>query len=396
MKIEVKILSVKEIVDMIDRGELHSDQSTQRAFIYKDIKRLSFDGVLLSKSGIIIKNIIEKDDYLPAITFWHNTDNDNLNIHDGKQRIMSIYHFIKDDAGITTDIKGKSYSSFESMTDEQKNKLLDYKFVVQINYGNTEQEEEGFYRINTSAENLTNYECVHGMFYGEFLNGFERAVSDMSKSCDSINPIKRGEQAYQILLTIFNIVNEVDNPSEDRAMTLLRDKLRQVRDNPFKQENYRFNDIMLTFDRLRHVGASISHKACIREEYAFILASYIIRNNLNVGKIIDELYTPATKGVNDISAWRIPSHLTFIKEFITNGIKLDARRFFSNDDKSALYTKWHNCMHRNENGSYDCNEDKYDRLEVDHIIPWSKGGRTTLDNAQLLCKKHNSGKGNRE
>lgn len=33
-------------------------------------------------------------------------------------------------------------------------------------------------------------------------------------------------------------------------------------------------------------------------------------------------------------------------------------------------------------------------LHVDHIIPYSKGGTTTLDNLQTLCSKCNLGKGN--
>jgi len=35
-------------------------------------------------------------------------------------------------------------------------------------------------------------------------------------------------------------------------------------------------------------------------------------------------------------------------------------------------------------------------LEVDHIKPWSKGGETTFENLQTLCKRCNIGKGNLE
>ena len=36
------------------------------------------------------------------------------------------------------------------------------------------------------------------------------------------------------------------------------------------------------------------------------------------------------------------------------------------------------------------------KLHVDHIIPWSRGGQTTLDNLQTLCEKCNLGKSNIE
>ena len=35
------------------------------------------------------------------------------------------------------------------------------------------------------------------------------------------------------------------------------------------------------------------------------------------------------------------------------------------------------------------------KLEIDHIVPITKGGSHTLDNFQVLCKYHNGSKGNR-
>jgi hypothetical protein len=34
-----------------------------------------------------------------------------------------------------------------------------------------------------------------------------------------------------------------------------------------------------------------------------------------------------------------------------------------------------------------------DNIHFDHIIPWSKGGETVLENLQVLCKRHNLAKG---
>lgn len=35
-------------------------------------------------------------------------------------------------------------------------------------------------------------------------------------------------------------------------------------------------------------------------------------------------------------------------------------------------------------------------IHFDHIIPWSKGGETVLENLQILCALHNLAKGNLE
>lgn len=34
----------------------------------------------------------------------------------------------------------------------------------------------------------------------------------------------------------------------------------------------------------------------------------------------------------------------------------------------------------------------FEDMEGDHIVPWSKGGHTTDDNLQMLCKKCNAAK----
>ena len=38
---------------------------------------------------------------------------------------------------------------------------------------------------------------------------------------------------------------------------------------------------------------------------------------------------------------------------------------------------------------------KFDEMDADHVTAWSKGGASTADNCQMLCKTHNRAKGNR-
>lgn len=39
----------------------------------------------------------------------------------------------------------------------------------------------------------------------------------------------------------------------------------------------------------------------------------------------------------------------------------------------------------------NCGDDQY--LEYDHVVPWSRGGYSTLGNGQLLCRRCNNAKG---
>jgi 5-methylcytosine-specific restriction endonuclease McrA len=46
---------------------------------------------------------------------------------------------------------------------------------------------------------------------------------------------------------------------------------------------------------------------------------------------------------------------------------------------------------------HSANDDKIWKLtemEADHVSAWSKGGATSADNCQMLCKTHNRAKGN--
>lgn len=378
--------TVREIIDMIRNGQLHYNQSTQRKFVYADMDAQLSCGKT-TKAGSLINAILEENVQLPAVYFWYNTDTNQLNIHDGKQRILSLYYFINPTAkmNITTIRHGKEFI-FGALDQADQDKLLDYTLDIVERKGNSEEEERSFYLINTNSVNLTAYECLSGMLHGTFLSDFETYVDFMSKTLDNVKPVNRGEQAYKFLLTIFDIADSKKAMSNDVSMLKLCDRLRPIRQNMFDAKAYSFDEIIKVFNEF-------SRATKVKEDRALAVAAYIVRKGYNADDVICQ-YRKDMKQINDIASWDMATHKTYIDAMV-NGLHLDPQRNFPKDVKDQLYAKSPRCAHVDEDGNR-CAETSYAKLEVDHITPWSKGGLTVIGNAQLLCKHHNTSKGNNE
>ena len=380
--------TVREIIDMINTGKLQYNQSTQRKFVYADMDA-QLDCGKTTKSGSLIHSILEYDIQLPAVYFWHNTDTGHLNIHDGKQRLLSLYYFINPTPSINfTTIRNGKAMNFNALSTADQDKLLNYTFDIVERTGTSEEEEKSFYLINTNSVNLTSYECLSGMLHGTFLTQFENFVEHAAKTMDQVKPIGRGEQAYKLLLTMFDLCDSKKAASNDKSMLLLCDRIRPLRDNWFDPKSFSFDEILQVFNEFARVTK-------VKEDRALSVAAYIVRKNYESDDIIN-LYRKSIKGINDIGSWDIDTHKTFIDYFVENGYSasLDPKRNFDKEIKDQLYARSNCCAHIDDNGNH-CTETNYSKLEVDHITPWSKGGRTILANAQLLCKHHNTSKGNR-
>lgn len=68
------------------------------------------------------------------------------------------------------------------------------------------------------------------------------------------------------------------------------------------------------------------------------------------------------------------------------------RRFDANQRRLLLAYAGNRCEHLTL-WVFRCTQTRY--LQADHVMPWSRGGQTTIENGQMLCRRHNSRKTNR-
>ena len=83
-------------------------------------------------------------------------------------------------------------------------------------------------------------------------------------------------------------------------------------------------------------------------------------------------------------------HQVYKRRFVRDNpdlIPKDRQRTFTEDQRIIVWR-------RDNETCQECNNRvEFDEMEADHIIPYSRGGHTTIDNAQTLCRQCNARKG---
>jgi 5-methylcytosine-specific restriction endonuclease McrA len=78
--------------------------------------------------------------------------------------------------------------------------------------------------------------------------------------------------------------------------------------------------------------------------------------------------------------------MTFFLLYYPELEPLDAQRAFTDEQRITIFRKYNGICQR-------CGKEiKWDEFNADHIVPFSKGGKTTVANGQLLCASCNVGK----
>ena len=84
-----------------------------------------------------------------------------------------------------------------------------------------------------------------------------------------------------------------------------------------------------------------------------------------------------------------------IYEYLLSGNEkhLNIRAFTDNEKRQVYERQGGICPYcvaeHREKTHYELEE-----MEADHITPWCEGGKTNVDNCQMLCKEHNRRKSN--
>ena len=351
-------MTIKELYERVRDGNIISDITLQREIIYNN-----------DKQRLVIDSIV-KGIPLPAFYLWKN-DNGILEVLDGKQRIEAIKRYKENDLEYNGLLWRQTSADLQEI-------INNYELSIIVCEGTEQLKREIFRRINTLGVPLSAYEVLNGLYNGEYLRGLTTYVSNDRDAIKVLGSNARGNNQIKILKMLKQLKGFTDIDSyvkENKDNSFAADQRQITRYIKFIGDIFeKYSDLDIKFrlavDYIRDVGIWKEHRIEINREIAKFLKS-------DAAKLLNK----ETEYRNIILA-------------IVEGISVDPKRLFTEDDKLELLRQ-----ETPQDGKYKCKQCRRyfypDELTVDHIEPWSRGGRTELSNAQLLCRPCNSAKGNR-
>lgn len=304
--------------------------------------------------------------------YWAKNDDDKFEVLDGQQRTLSILKFIAGDFYVDRSkysaTGGNSETVFyENMTPTEKNKILEYKLSIYTCSGVWEDKLMWFKRINIAGKTLSDQEIRNAVHNGPFINDAKRYLSKNNGAGYNIGKdYLTGEFNRQAFLeTTLKWIADRDGMNIDVYMAT-----HQNDEDASELWNY-FNDvinwILEVFTDYR------SYMKGLPWGIWYNRYKDVEFDAEKIKVVVDELMADV----------EIQSHKGIYEYILTGNKKTLNLRTFDEDVKRAIYEK-------QDGKCAMCEQSfEYNEMHGDHKKAWSKGGKTTPDNCQMLCTKCN-------
>jgi len=358
MNIELHEITVRDIaqnyVDNAEEGvvgyfgKLNIRPKYQREFVYDEKKR-----------NAVIDTI--RKNFPLNVMYWAKNEDRSYEVLDGQQRTISFCQYIKSDFSLNIDGHAKA---FHNLTETEKEQILNYKLMVYFCEGNDKEKLDWFKIINIAGEKLTEQELRNAVYTGTWLTNAKSIFSKsncaaylLSKDYVNGSPIRQ-----DILQTALSWISsgEIEkymsvhqyDPNANEIWTYFRNVIEWVK---------------LIFSTYRKEMKGIAWGGLY-------------------DKFKDEMYD-TSKLEQEIQFLMIDDDVTSKKGIypyiLTRSEKYLSIRTFTENQKRTAYEKQKGICRK-------CGKHfELKKMEADHITPWSKGGRTSPDNCQLLCQECN-------
>ena len=368
MNINLKNISVKDIFSgYIDKGDdgvfaydnrLSIRPPYQREFVYD-----------LDKAEAVVQTAIKG--YPLNVMYWARTGEDSYEIMDGQQRTLSLMKFL--DHQFQIHLNGKSYY-YDALPNDIYDSIMSYKLMVYVCEGSDSEKLAWFETVNIAGEKLTEQELRNISYTGPWLSDAKLHFS--KRTCAAKHLADRyitGDPNRQELLekALRGIV-------EAQGLKDITDYMAAHKSDPDADELWQyFQDVIYWISKTFPTyypdmkGLDWCHLYNVYHNKKY--NSSQLDNEVNMLRKDKEIQKK--KGIYEF---------LLSKDSDPYAGRLLNLRQFDDDVKETAYA--------NQNGYCAvCHKHfEYSEMHGDHIVPWSKGGKTIPENCQMLCSHCNS------
>lgn len=327
-------------------GKLNIRPKYQREFVYKDKQR---DKVLDTIMRGLPLNVM----------YWAKNEDGTFEVLDGQQRTISFCQFVNGDFSIDN-------KYFHNLTDTEQNAILNYEVMVYVVEGNDLERLEWFRTINIAGEKLTDQELLNINYTGSWLSDAKKKFS--KPNCVAVKKGDKYVKGSAIRQELLELALEwicAYKGVKDIATYM-----------SVHQPDVNAIELWLHFCKVIEWVESLF--PTYRKEMKGLDWGRLYADFGNNSYDTDEL----EKKVSALMADEDVTSKKGVYEYVLSNCtreKVLSVRAFSDKDKRTKYEQ--------QNGICPIcgNHFEIEQMQGDHIVEWSNGGRTTIDNLQMVC-----------
>ena len=357
MQIEFKEITIRELseeyADDYDGGvvgyggKLNIRPPYQREFIYKDKQR-----------DAVIETVL--NGYPLNVMYWAVCDDGHFELIDGQQRTISICQYVRGNFSVDG-------LAFQNRQSDIKEKILNYKLTIYFCSGTDSEKLKWFETINIAGEKLSSQELRNAIYSGSWITDAKRYFSKNTRQ-KKYDDYMAGSAIRQDYLE--TVIKWISNNH-------IEDYMSKHQHDASAEELWLYYKSVIQW--VENVFKVRRKKEMNGLPWGFLYNEYK-DNEYDADKMEEQ--------VSKLMENKEVQRKSGIYEYLLTGKEkhLNLRTFDGADKRTKYEEQKGICPYCN-------NEFGISEMEGDHIKPWIEGGKTELDNLQMLCKECNRRKG---
>ncbi len=341
-------------------GKLDIRPPYQREFVYEQ-----------KEQNLVIHSV--RNNFPLSIMYWNVKDDGTFEVLDGQQRILSICEYVAGNFSIDG-------LSFNNLTNDIQEDVLNYPLDIYVCKGKASKRIEWFEIINVAGKALNPQELLNAIYSGAWATAARKIFSKtdcpayrIGKQFMSGTPIN---QDY--LETILKWISDGN----------IKEYMGKHQHETNANELWNYYENVIDWVKVIFVGSEKSNMRKQMQSVAWgVLYNKFKHEELDSKKIQTE--------VNELFEDGDITKEDGIYAYVLDGNEkhLNIRAFNKNEKKKAYKACKGICANKKTcpRKGKKC---EFNEMQADHITPWSKGGKTELDNCQMLCANCNRVKSN--